>query len=480
MTAAEREDHEMRQALAMSLSDNPDHFAQETGVTGTEGTGLRPATREFYDEQNWGLILPFANVREVCVDPDPEERKRIDGQPAFLRPGEDPDHLSALLTIFHAIPLARESLILRNRIAADYGYDAKWWDGQSISVPNQGDAASQPSSKDDIVLETQRLMAFLDGTKRAFGSTGALATIRAVGSWSTEKRIEKFLESWESKSAAGRTGDQPSSVFLNRIIHKTDPMDEEPTEKTFLLADLSVDGDQPETLYDVFDANLWADIPDRELDDIFLDRIADVFTVRLSASASSDGIGVKIPTVWYPDRYTESCVEYARELRKRRLNTEAEVEKLDRLIQRISDGQGAKDGAVKFREMMEKTIAGSRVATKSHKPNGSVDDEEMFKEATQETLEKFASDLRAIADQVEQKLTGMILSPILDLELPNRLFSLGKAKGRSPRELDSIFSSIDFPIRVPWRATASQIHVTRRLHPSARNVRVEMPRNQRR
>lgn len=413
MTAAEREDHEMRQALAMSLSDNPDHFAQETGVIGTDGSGLRPATREFYDEQNWGLILPFANVREVCVDPDPEERRKIDGQPAFLRPGEDPDHLSALLTIFHAIPLVRESLILRNRIAADYGYDAKWWDGQGINIPNQGDAASQLSSKDDVVLETQRLMAFLDGTKRAFGSTGALASIRTVGSWPADKRIEKFLESWESKSAVGRTEDQPSNVFLNRIIHKTDPMDEEPTEKTFLLADLSVDGDQPETLYDVFDANLWADIPDRELDDIYIDHIADVFTVRLSASASSNGVGVKIPAMWYPDRYTESCIEYAKELRKRKLSTEIEVEKLDRLIHRISDGQGAKDGAIKFREMMEKTILGSRVATKSHLPNGSVDGGENFNDTTQERVEKFASNLRAIADQVEQKLSGM--APLFNL-----------------------------------------------------------------
>lgn len=421
MTTAEREEHEMRQALAMSLSDNPNHFGQETGVVNANVPNFGPANRDYYDEQNWAMTRPFANVREVCVDPDPEERKKIDGQPVFLRPAEEPDHLSALLTIFHAIPMARELLLLRNQVAADYGYDPKWWDGQGISMPQElpaGDAGSQPSSKDDIILETQRLMAFLDGTKRAFGSAAAVsAGVRMVRSWSAERRIEKFLESWGMKAAAGRPDDQPSVLFLNRIIQKSDPMDEEPIEKSFMLADLSVDSNRPETLYDVFDENLWADIPDKELGDIWLDRIADVFTVRLTASASNDGVGVKIPAVWYPDRYMESCIGYARELRKRKLDTEAEVGKLQKLIDRISNGEGAGNGAVKFREMMEKTIAGSRVATKGQEPSGSLDEGQESTSATQETLDEFASQLRAIADQIEQKLKGMTVLSFFDLGL---------------------------------------------------------------
>ncbi|KAL1957731.1 hypothetical protein VTO42DRAFT_5574 [Malbranchea cinnamomea] len=407
ITALDRDDHEMQQALALSLSDNPNYFSQETGIVSASGSNLRPAYRDHYEEVNWALTLPSSEPREVCVDPDPEERKKIDGQPAFLRPAEDQDYLPALLTIFHAIPLARESLLCRKRVATDYGHDAQWWNGQTISLPpralSTGFTSSQPSSKDDVVLEAQRLMAFLDGTKRAFGSTAALASIRTVGSWGAEKLVEKFLESWQSKTGEYKSDDQQPVPFLSRIIYRPDRMEEEPDEKSFMIADLSVGFDCPETLYDVIDASFWADMPDKELEDIWLDHVADVFTIRLTASMGNNGVGVRIPAVWYPDRYMESCREYAIELRKRKLQVEQKVERLQNLIDQISEGEGVKDGARKFRELMEETLAGSRIALNNHRSS----DGQEFSDAMRETLEQFASQLRSVADQVERKLIGL-------------------------------------------------------------------------
>lgn len=399
----------MRQALAMSLSDNPDHFGQETGVVNVNGPSkFGPANREHYDPQNWALTLPFAASREVCVDPDPEERRRVHGEPAFLRPSEDADYLSGLVTILHSIPLARETLLHRSRVASDYGYDSQWWNGHSINLPNPAlppadPETSQPGVKDDILLETQRLMAFLDETERAFGSSDSLASIRTVGSWGAGQRIGKFLKAWDSGTHESRE----DGIFANRAIKRSNETDEFPTVNGFTVAEFTSDPKQAETLYDVIDTNLWADLADGELDDSWFDCVAEVFTVRLSASMPNGPVGIKIPAVWYPDRYLESYKEYSRELRKLRLETDAEVEKLQTLAYKISDGAGTKDGATAFRGTMEKAITGSQIALKNHQPNGSLGSGPQHLGPTQANAGRLATRLSAIADQVEQKLHGM-------------------------------------------------------------------------
>jgi hypothetical protein len=392
----------MRQAMAMSLSDNPDHFEQETGVIPVNGSKFGPANRDHYNEADWALSLPFATSREVCIDPDPEERKRVNGQPAFLRPADEPDYVAGLITIIHAVPLARETLLLRDRVAQDYGYNPQWWCGKPIVLPRDPTEAdtSQTSMKDEIILETQRLMAFLDGTNRAFGSADSVANIRTVSGWGVEERISRFLKAWTS--AALRDGNQEADIFSNRILKRLDPMEEEPIEEVFTAASITLGDGHAETLYDVMDTNLWADIPGTELKDIWLDRVADVFA--LSLNAAGDRVGIKIPSVWYPDRYLASCKDYAMELRKLRLKTDAEVRRLQKMVNKVSDGAGAAKGGPQFKELMEKTIAGTMVAFKNHDPPASPGDEEQPTPPMPSHLEHFATKLREIGEQVEAKL----------------------------------------------------------------------------
>jgi hypothetical protein len=182
-------------------------------------------------------------------------------------------------------------------------------------------------------------------------------------------------------------------------------MDEEPVEEVFTAASITLGGSNQETLYDVMDTNLWADIPGTELKDIWLDRVSDVFALCLSATG--DRIGIKIPAVWYPDRYLASCKQYATELRNLRLKTDAEVKRLQRIMKELSGGAGPAKGAPAFREMMEKTIAGTKVALKHQHSLDSSNGGQSQPDAMLPNIETLASKLREIGDQVEAKLKSM-------------------------------------------------------------------------
>ncbi|RJE16634.1 ubiquitin interaction motif protein, partial [Aspergillus sclerotialis] len=95
LSLAEREEHELQQAVAMSLNQNLGH--QETGVTTKASQpNFGPATGDYYDEGNWSMTLFNPTSREIVVSPDPVDRKRIDDEPAFIRPSPDNPYLGGL------------------------------------------------------------------------------------------------------------------------------------------------------------------------------------------------------------------------------------------------------------------------------------------------------------------------------------------------------------------------------------------------
>jgi len=79
-------DPELQQALAASRADlgMP---PQESGVTGTEVVHFGPATRSQYEQGQWDMVpIGKSSAREVFVEPEPADRKREPGTPAFLKP----------------------------------------------------------------------------------------------------------------------------------------------------------------------------------------------------------------------------------------------------------------------------------------------------------------------------------------------------------------------------------------------------------
>lgn len=386
----------------MSLNQNLGQ--QETGVTSTHQPTFGPATRDDYDEGNWSMTLFNSASREIIISPDPEDRKRIDDEPAFLRPSPDNTYLGALITILHSIPLAREALLLRNRVLSDYGHDSQWWNGQSINLPKIvtiHDGIETDNDWDDILYESQRLVAFLDSTSRAFGSTDALAGLRCLVSYDSEGNIGKYLEKWQEAAICADPGNQLATVFSSTALRQPLSGYESPVGKDFTALETFVEPEHGQTLYDVLDLLMWSDKSGEELDDVWLEHVADILTIKLTSDLSQS-VDVKIPPVFYPDRYLASCRDAAREYRLRKLQIYDEISRIDMLISRFTCPKSLIHKGLTSRELLERGADAVPVLLNNllftPKP-------------TNLDAGRLESQLRAMSKRIEEKLKGSLFVP---------------------------------------------------------------------
>lgn len=402
----------------MSLNQNLGQ--QETGVTSTTQKFGR-ATRDNYDEGDWAMTLFNSSAREIIISPDPVDRKKQPAEPPFIRPTQDSLHLSGLLTILHSIPLAREALLLRNKALSNYGHDAQWWNGQPIHLPKivtVHEAQDGDTEWDDILHEGQRLVAFLDSTTRAFGSADALASLKAMATYDSESGVSKFLESWQESAVRADKGNPLTTIFSSTAYKRPpkeldspttgddEPIDEfdTPIDKEFFTLEPYVEPVHGQTLYDVLDATMWSDSPGESLDDVWLEHVADVLTIRLdSVDSTAKAVDVKVPAVFYPDRYLASCRDIAREQRCQRLQVREEVYKLRTLMDRISTPRGAASG-ITSRDILEKAADAAAVLSSQ----SSAEPESTAKEPAA-SVEQLARELKAISQKIEDKLKGTSL-----------------------------------------------------------------------
>lgn len=193
----DQEDPELAEALKQSMqgvtvAGNELYCAQETGITGSGGThntspvvnpNFIPAQEnKEYNPSEWALTVTAPPP--ATQEPLPAERKRPpDGAPAFLRPSFSSYYLGGALSILHTIPRARDSFLVRSVLLPDYGRNSKWWSGEKIgfsrAVDLDGPSFSVPDAE-EIIHELQRLMAFLGGTNRAYGSVDVLAELPKI------------------------------------------------------------------------------------------------------------------------------------------------------------------------------------------------------------------------------------------------------------------------------------------------------------
>ncbi|KAJ6107864.1 hypothetical protein N7523_009187 [Penicillium sp. IBT 18751x] len=403
LSLAEREEQELQQAVAMSLGSGK----QETGVTLKSEAQFGKATRDHYDEGAWAMTLFNTSSEEVLISPDPEDRKRVDGDPAFIRPTQDNLYLGGLLTILHEIPLAREALLLRNKVLFDYGNDPNWWNGQAINLPKIVTVhdSQDDNDWDDIIYESQRLMAFLDSTNRAFGSSDALANLKHVTSYSSdsEEIVARFLEKWHDAALRADPDNPLATIFMSHA-YKNSPfeVDEggEPIEKQLYTFSPQVEPDHGQTLYDVLDTAIWSDSPGEELDDVWLETVGEVLLMKLDAPDSSKSVDVKIPSVFYPDRYLSSCREISREFRTKRLEVENDVQRLEQVVQRLTY-PSSPAGTLTRREILEKAAAAVPIVLAKKIPG---EDESMNYEVANEKAERLTQELKVASAKLISKL----------------------------------------------------------------------------
>lgn len=190
---ATQEDRDMEEAIRQSRESAQaagiEVPQQESGVTGIDAslaaTSFGPATREYYDQNQWAMVAPAATMQTEIA---PSKRERKIGAPAFLVEGPTQSQnskLGAYLTILHEIPLARNLLLKHAAEDFNYGVGPQWWKGDATRRPhNLSDGENgelewrDTDSTEEASDEIRRLMAFLDSTTRGFATIGSLIQLR--------------------------------------------------------------------------------------------------------------------------------------------------------------------------------------------------------------------------------------------------------------------------------------------------------------
>lgn len=392
----------------MSLGQDITH--QESGVIATDNSRFGPANQEYYDENAWGMTLFNQNTREEIISPDPEDRQRNDNEPAFFRPSQDALFVGGFLTILHSIPLAREALLLRDKVIPDYGHDAQWWNGQPVKAPrivSLDDPYAEYQDWENVIHETQRLMAFLDSTKRGFGSTDALVSLKPISHYDQEKGVERFLEGWQEAALQATPDNQLSMVFTSHAVRHAVSEFDDPNSKEFFVLNVQAPTDNGQTLYDILDEAIWQDAPGQELDDVWLENVAEVLTIQLG-NTNNVPIDIKIPLVFYPDRYMETSRDVIHEVRLKILEVQERILEIEGVAALYRGSKLGNRTGMTNEELLEKAARAATIALPRYLPEGAaeIDNTELANNG-----ERVAKQLREIAASLGEKLKSKPPNP---------------------------------------------------------------------
>ncbi|MCJ1469641.1 hypothetical protein MMC07_008277 [Pseudocyphellaria aurata] len=340
LTVAEQEAKQVEQALALSMGQ--DIPGQESGVTDASFPYFGPAKREDHDAGQWAVATVGSHAKEILLNPDPINRKRQSNEPAFFKPTPQTYQLSALIKILQAIPMAREALLSRESLFPDYGYDTEWWDGTAIKVPKVVNLTQEGHStdQDEVIYETQRLIAFLEETERAYGSTDALANMDGIRENDHGSVVVSFLEEWR-KQVEHATPNAPLLDVFRSVGRKDNPNEPECAEESpFLALELRIDdgiAGKGQTLYEAVDDMLWAGLSESSYEHVYLERLAEMLIIEATrVGEAGSGLGIKIPSVWYGDRYLQASIRQVKEMRAGKAAVQHEISGIDEAKAKIA------------------------------------------------------------------------------------------------------------------------------------------------
>ncbi|MCJ1421816.1 hypothetical protein MMC32_008183 [Xylographa parallela] len=326
LTSAEQEHQNLQKALAMSISETIP--GQEVGVTDATGAHFGPATEAYYDNDKWAMTAARTHAQEIMQNPDPQFRMREKGAPAFLKPSPAGHYVPALVTILHAIPMAREALLSRDYVLSDYGKSDEWWDGLPIESPkifNLDQTIDEPD-REEILFEFQRLMAFLDETERAYGSADVLVNMDGIRHVHTSDVEARLLQVWSESVTRVMPDYEMRAVFETSASKDLN-------DRTIYALDLPVDNvplDSGSTLYDVLDEAVWTGFKASDEEEIYLEKVPDILVIKARRSGGrGTGLGVKIPATWYADRYLKESLAATKEMRLTKESVTNEINRIE-------------------------------------------------------------------------------------------------------------------------------------------------------
>ena len=296
------------------------------------------------------MTIPTFSERECIQNPDAANRAREPGVPAFLKPTPQAHYLPALLTILQSIPMAKEALLARDLELPDYGANSDWWDGNPIQTSKVVfvDIPSADSEYADLIFETQRLMAFLEQTDRAYGSVQNLLHAKAVRDGGNRPAAD-FLKAWQDAMKEARPNDPLNEIFTSTAVNdpleaakgqpQTAPLTEFQIPVTQQVLDLGG------TLYDALDEMVW---PEDEGDDVpsVHVQVGEILVARVTSNCQDVvGIGLDVPASFYPDRYFESSISAVQQMRAERISLLSTINQVSQMQAKLSLVENPSDAA---------------------------------------------------------------------------------------------------------------------------------------
>ena len=368
---------------------------QESGVVDASGTTFGPATQAAYSQKEWGMTH-IGSAQEILLNPEPQYRKREPGAPAFMRPNPAGDHLPALITILHAIPMAREALLLRGYTQPDYGHNPEWWDGLSIQTPKilNLDRPDENHEWEDLIYESQRLMAFLDGTERAYGSAEPLSHVEGLA-WSSESIESTFLKVWKEAAIRATSESELTNVF------ETTAFFAEENEKSFDVIELCTpfNADRGFSIYDVFDDAFYFGLS--HTDEAYLTKVADVLVIHVDRNSSSlSSHGMRVPSTFYPDRYLQETVHLTRQMRKEKEAVKEEIERIKGVQEKMTSFQRPSFQNLDAKQLLDATMTYLQSTPTTTGPRYKTIDDKVA------AYSKLAAELQAVAERIQLKYEG--------------------------------------------------------------------------
>lgn len=344
------EDEDMARALAMSTADLG---GQETGVVGPTGGQkyFGPATKESYDTGQWAMVPlgSVAETTEVVPDLEAAKRKYVPGEPRLLKHLPAGDYTPNLLTICGAIDIVRQVLMMPQLVQDDYGQDAEWWKGHPIARPkivhvDDGTAVEPESDKhDDLLAETQRLMAFFTASERSYASVGAMTQTEAIKDASpamTRSRtlLELFLQKWCVAASSKATDTDNITRLFNTTVGTNAPEGMDTPDMSLIDMQVAIGEDGKAELFELLDGLLWdTDTDSAVMADNFIEVPAELLVMRVyQANPSlSSTLNVEVPAELYVDKYLEENVAGTRAIRTEMAKGKKRIEKIEAIEKKL-------------------------------------------------------------------------------------------------------------------------------------------------
>jgi len=286
-------------------------------------TNFQPASKPWdeYDPQNWAMVpsnwAPPSAVTPATVEAS--RRGRTKQTPAFLVQAGgtgDGDRLGGLITILHSIPLARNALL---RVADgpepdSYGLDRNWWMGGAAT------AEDAEWRRVNLAHEMHRLMAFLDGTDRSYGSAAALntAVLQATeedrdDNKGVEARLYDVLGSSRHRGSCLPLMHCAQAEFVDGTV-----CDESPLVFGYTIFEGPEATVHTATLEEIWDRTMWEQPlrPDLvewspKLQTAVITSLGDIMVAEVRQPPNEP---IAVPLMWHADRYLDTHRKAAQHL----------------------------------------------------------------------------------------------------------------------------------------------------------------------